>query len=463
MLYFEIIENQVVAVDEDDVVRVHFPYEPNKVSCITFVKQLAYFGVFGKSYYYPKKSYNGKSVPDYAKCAEAIGMSVSKARDKVTSLMIRVFMDNKKKYIYRLATKWQREYKEGKWAARGMKDPQAVELITERWDLIQEYEKDGLTHMVAFALLTGLSPAENKKWFGKKLWAKLQKNSMTRNDLLFKLIFESNEHRSPSSFHASTVRELNKYPSTILKHTLYAAPLVFLTNEEYCINSAQKFMKTIKGKKLKDIDMSRIGRLVYMVMDCRTMAQQLNEPFDPKWSFRRMMLEHDRLQKLEHAMKYSPEPFAWLEQMPQVIKDEDNGITAYLLNNARDIGNLGYEQQHCVGSYSGRVRHEKYIVYKVVKGDEVFTFGCTLRDSGAPFPKGGVTRYYDEMFLGFANKPPKEEAMIEFGKMLKKKVIWANEKRNQKYRNGEVKNVEDCEGMDRDSGDDDEIELGIFG
>lgn len=448
MLSFELIQNKVVAVDENDIVRAKFPYTPTKLPCKNFVCILAGYGVFGKQFYYPTKTYNGARVPDYKKCGDFLGMSVAKARDKVTRLMIEAFVDGKVKYISRLATKHHGR-------DTHIRDAEMIEEINKYWGLIETYEKDGLSHLAAIGLLCRRDSKSAKELFGKKLWKKLHKNSMTRNDLIFKCVRNSDHQDYTNDELVHIVRELNQYPSTILRNP-GSKSLSILSRPEYCENAPQKFMKMIAGKHLKDVSEYKISQLAYMVMDCHNMAARLDEPFDPKWSFRRMAREHDRLVKLQREIKYSPKPFTWLEDMPQVVEDKEHGIIAKVINNARAIAEHGNTQRHCVANYSDKVRQQLYIVYEVTKDDKLYTFGCSIRRPKVEKPKD-VSKYYNKQFFGFANETIEDEHIKNFGIELWKKIIKNNEKRLKEVTNGENQKAVDGGEREGYAGDLDDI------
>lgn len=63
-----------------------------------------------------------------------------------------------------------------------------VRLINARIDVIRQVREDGLNNVEPFAVYLGKSPSELKAVFGKGLWKKLCKNSMTKNKKIAKYL-----------------------------------------------------------------------------------------------------------------------------------------------------------------------------------------------------------------------------------------------------------------------------------
>lgn len=424
MLTFEAIQDQVVAIDENDIVRAKFPYTGVKESCKSFVIGLSYQGVFGEKLWYPKKYYGEKGVPDYQKCGDIIGMSVAKARDKVTNLLIRTYVDGKEKYINRLAVKYSYGpvTKRSPSKIKFSRDSGSVIRINKFWPIIKQYEHDNMDHMAGFAFLTGLDAHANKKLFGKKLWKRLHKNSKTRNDLIVKKIYKHTENIEKIPL---LVKEFDSYPSTILKRDLLG--VFTITNPNVSNNNYSKFSELFKGRTLKSIKQGEIDQICFMVLDTRNMAHELGEPFNPSWSFRRMMVEHEKYRKMKNERRYSPKTIKWLEDMPQTY--EEGGIVARLLTSPRAIAEHGDKQHHCVASYIGGVSRESYIVYEVEKDGKLYTFGCGLRNTKKK--TDNLFRHYNVQFLGFANAIIEDKDLLEFKQNLKTQIILANEHRKE--------------------------------
>jgi len=282
---------------------------------------------------------------------DALGCSYSVLFKSFKKLMFKVFIGDDK-YILKHIDHWN--------FRNGWNIHSAHKLARNREKLRETY-KDGLYNLLPFVAQFGLTPAELRSEFKKagKLseWKIVAKNSIAKNKML--VAGWTNIDLMLAGVKMNT-------PSTLLK-------TVGNMSSKYSDYLITNFKGKWKDKKL-------VWDQIILFRDTQIMAREFDMPFDPKWTPRRMKEEHDKLVKIDHDRKYSPEPMDAVKDI-QPERLEHNGFVATLLKNAREIGDEGSCMNHCVGMYSRYVQAGIYLVYSVTKnGERTSTIGI-IRDS----------------------------------------------------------------------------------
>lgn len=233
-----------------------------------------------------------------------------------------------------------------------------VKLIIEHSDIIAEYVEDGNEHLACFAILLG-NAQQAKKTLGASLWKSLHKNSRSRNVLIVHNLLDlgSASYNLLSIGVGTRCATLQKLPSTLLKLPVTDLP------PEYLLSAIKA-----SGLPLYKIDFNAFYSYRNTWDDCRRM---LGDKFNDKWSYSRVKKEHDTEAKRLNAMKYSTEPFPYVEKLPGTIKH--GSFTATLVTNAREINNLGIEQRNCVGSYHRKCCQGTYAVYVITDKEDIIS------------------------------------------------------------------------------------------
>jgi len=241
-----------------------------------------------------------------------------------------------------------------------------INQIWEMKDEISQCEKDGLDNIIPLVLFLKKSPQELKKMFGKGVWKKLTKNSMTRNLYIAKIVATE-----PSS-------DINLLLSVKSKHLKLGTGTIFA----YTWSNINKWL--IRNNLYNSKGNPSWGAR-NMYLDTRNMAAQLGVPFNEKWSLEKMQEKHDEYQEKINARKYDKEPFSYLikfKTKEYVYKE----FTATLLHSPYEIHQEGTAMKHCVGSYAGSVGSGDYLVYSITKdGERSSTLGISVIDGEYKF------------------------------------------------------------------------------
>ena len=213
-----------------------------------------------------------------------------------------------------------------------------VNKALENKQIIQQLEKDGLYHLIPFAIVFGMSPEEGKKHLGASSWKKIANNSKTRNNYIFQTGYEF-------------------YPEILdLRSGIIAQPLFTGGHSDI-----------IAGRLAPTI--ADFPRTLHLVEDTRRMCARLQVPFNKNWSLSRFEKEHDKLSKEILAQRFSKEPFGDPHQ--EVI----DGYTFTRLISKFEIAKEGSEMRHCVASYADHAECGRYEVYQVEGRGERATLG----------------------------------------------------------------------------------------
>lgn len=274
--------------------------------------------------------------------------------------------------------------------------------LNKNKEILDPIYKDGLYNLLPVANKLGASPQELKKAFGSN-WKTIANNSCNKNKLLAKHLYWINYPKDEPRLQ-TYCKELVKLniPTTVLKHYGGTASkcLQFITE-----NFKGQWNKT---DKMRD--------WIHIVSDTDRLARQLGQPFNIKWSPRRMKEEHDRMARELNARKYSPDSFEWTKELPHRIEHE--GFVATLLDSRLLIVEEGTAMGHCVASYADYSAEGDYLVYSVTKdGERSSTIGIHKRGT---YDKDKVKNdpWVVQQHYGRFNASLKDEAEKEIGKLV---------------------------------------------
>lgn len=258
-----------------------------------------------------------------------------------------------------------------------------VDAIWKVKDKLDQCEKDGTENIIPFVIKTGMSPQELKEYFGKSVWKKITKQSMSRN----RYIAPKVGRRDVDLLSAMAM------PSHVLKRGMMLN-LPWNDCGEWVISNG--IYKTIKGSRYEHRDLNKWTDLY---TDTKRMAGQLGKNFSSTWSPEKMKQKHEEFIKLIMLKKYSPTPFEHLVNF-KLKEVEEDGVKAVICDSALDIHQEGEVMHHCVGSYANYVAEGRYLVYAFsVNGERSSTLGIWVEDG-----KHRFSQHY-----GFCNKPVESE------------------------------------------------------
>jgi|26BtaG_2_1085354.scaffolds.fasta_scaffold08542_4 hypothetical protein len=246
-------------------------------------------------------------------------------------------------------------------------DPRLLRSLWGNRTKVSQALSDKQGSLVPF-ILNGHDLKAVKNGISKKKWKRLCNNSTSRNQRLAHL-------------HIDDISDYMEVPTTLLRQLISNNP----PRLPACgIDGINWFLSNYKSRTTLDNKPERI-RMMNIFIDTQSMATQLGEEFNPKWSYRRMEEQHEKFTQAIHRRKYSDQPFPWMELLPEEVKEvEYKGYKAMLLDNALAIRDEGSAMHHCVGGYTQRCAKAMYMVYSITKdGKRVSTLGIRV-DQRAP-------------------------------------------------------------------------------
>lgn len=288
------------------------------------------------------------------------------------------------------------------------RDTTIVNQVNNHTSILKQYISDGNENIVGFGMVAGDSYA-SKYIFGKSLWRKLRNNSKSRNDIICKVHMKANMTMPPKKI-KQFITMLNNMPTTTLKTLGHDMCLKVWYNQRR-LNMEDIVPKINKhlNVPLCKITGAAINGFINEIQDCANMR----ENFNPDWSIIRIKREHALGVKELFNKKYGHDKFKLVEHYPNVIEDEENEYTATLMTTPFNVAVHGKEQHHCVGSYIDDVHKERYIVYKIQKGENISTLGIGLiKDK---FPRTQHT--------GVCNATIINDKRLAFAEVVKSKVF----------------------------------------
>lgn len=268
--------------------------------------------------------------------------------------------------------------------------------------LLDQAVADGQHNLLPILHATGKTPSELREKYGKGLWKGICSNSFSRNMLIAKSLAHPN-------ISLEYVKEIQDAPSALLHHTgLHCTVFPFLTH-------------SLRGKWG---DAKEMRKWSHIAADTYAMARKLSEPFNQKWSARRMKEEHDRLTALELAKKYSKDTFPVFDVDPLPFPFEmqhENGLIAVLLTSPYEMQMEGRTQRHCVAGYSSSVAEGKYLVYSVrdAEGNRKSTIGLYPITHSETRHKERTVTWRVQQHYAACNQQPSEECKAVEEELMK--------------------------------------------
>lgn len=225
--------------------------------------------------------------------------------------------------------------------------------------IILEAQSDNNTHLIPLIMKFQKSPQELRRMFGKGVWKRICKNTVSRNAAIAEWLFKRMAYNR--DFDESVVDKMKNIldvPTTLLAYSYPSVVLRYLAKH--------KRGEWSKKNKLRPV--------VDLLGDTIQMANLYGyaTPDILKWSERRLREEHERFTKIAYARKYSDVEFDWASKLPfgEFCFGE---YTVHPLLNAMDIGQEGLNMHHCVGSYVLQSQYGTYLVLSVRKGGERYS------------------------------------------------------------------------------------------
>lgn len=218
----------------------------------------------------------------------------------------------------------------------------------------------------AFGLIFN-NPQEAKKGLGKGLWKSLCSNSNNKNCLIMSHTMEAIKNGSELK---TTVEGLNKLASTWLnrfRNLNISLPARFVTGNrvsECWLKQLQKPGESL-NKMFSPGRIKEVVRDYYYIQDTFSLACEVNGPFDPSWSLRKMQETHDRYVLNQVVKESSPDRFIGLDSSNVPENIEDSGFKATLLSSLLDYATERELQQHCIYTYAERAKRLEYFAYKI--------------------------------------------------------------------------------------------------
>lgn len=291
----------------------------------------------------------------------------------------------------------------------GRIDQKALKQIKMKRHVLDPVVNDKLYNILPIVLATGKSPQELKKALGGT-WKTLCKNSLNKNSAVVKN-FTSNWVAENDSY-LDYLKDRATLPTTVLQ-----------TYKGYYPDVMKHLTTYYKGtwKKL-DLNTTRL------VGDTKRLATQIEAPFDPLWTPRKMKEKHDQYAREVNALRYSPAKIEWLKPICHVFQHE--GYAATLLDSRALVAEEGTVMGHCVGGYAESVAEGHYLVYSITKdGERSSTLGISVKGNWHPENKKQRYFTFNQHYLRF-NKPVTDEYEKELAKLL---IEHLNKTEKEKY------------------------------
>lgn len=207
--------------------------------------------------------------------------------------------------------------------------------------------EDGIPNIAPLVAATEMGPKELKTSIGKGAWKKYCKRSLTANAIV--------ASKWGSWYHIVELKRILQAPVTFLKYT----------GMDVCEDIFFVVARLVKETRTAS-DPVKTSLIKHTVRDTKSMARDLNQPFNPDWSWNRMQEEHDRLTLLQLEEEYSTEVFP-CEGLPETFDCTDG--TAKRLMSELEVAREGRLMHHCVAGYARRCSRGHYAVYHVTDKD----------------------------------------------------------------------------------------------
>lgn len=245
--------------------------------------------------------------------------------------------------------------------------------------LVEEVKQDGLLHILPFVIAFAKTPQELKKQFGKGIWKQLCSNTASRNLLLLKkaeqIAFDQvdtefvEEFNEPPPFFLEDMHQdlyhYDKFIRYIVDHIPHLMKLKSRLLDYYRYSFSDKNYSIAQwvNNNAKVSDREMVSKYFCLARDTSAYTE-----INPKWSLKRMQLEHDKgvkranEQRLKDlAKKYQDKKYH--QSLFNVdIPEEINGVKIKLLNCEFDYIIESIEQDHCIYDSYWEYAEDKLIV-----------------------------------------------------------------------------------------------------
>ena len=239
-------------------------------------------------------------------------------------------------------------------------------------------------HLVPTLLFFGKPINTIKDLVGSYAWKLICKNSLSRNSLIFNVLYFSmvcpekqgivsyaaTSHKKPKIGSARKaafmpyLERLLKLPSSVLSTDILSSHLIhhprydhldILDGFIWVCNEARKVRKLTHREF--------INNTWTLYRDTFRMAERLQASFSTAWSYRRMVREHNKLslevEKLNFPGQFEIYSFTFPWHQSMIWQ----GINVTLLNSPYALAKEGAEMHHCVASYHEYVLSGKSIIF----------------------------------------------------------------------------------------------------
>lgn len=159
-------------------------------------------------------------------------------------------------------------------------------------EILEQAKQDGQRNLIDIIKVTGLPPYELRKQFGKGLWKSICHNSKYRNKEISRFIKIAINSDEPTNFSFGKVSVLDGLTTKQITGLLYA--YTNYVKPKY-ISILKFFSYKCLLEKYQSFEIYIMETILY---DTIRMAKDLNQPFNPSWSAKRVKKEHDRLSML---------------------------------------------------------------------------------------------------------------------------------------------------------------------
>lgn len=239
--------------------------------------------------------------------------------------------------------------------------PALLTRLEQVTPLLEQYKADGLDHLTPLAFQYEKTPQEFKKKLGKSAWKKLCKNSMTRNNLLVKIM----------RFNIGAPEDLsllNEFPSKLLKRG-GNSPVSFTHAGLW----ASQQVKVFSGLREAGYILEHLYR------DTQRLAHRTDNIFSDKWSREQMQARHDAYTQVYNtSLRIESEKVYDTLEKTTVRTGNIGDYTYNLLMSEAGVSTEGREMHHCVGVYGSRVAKGTYLVYSVRSKENRYTLGVSV-------------------------------------------------------------------------------------
>jgi len=232
-------------------------------------------------------------------------------------------------------------------------------------NLVDEVIKDGLHNIVPLVTFFGLSPCQLKKKFGKGLWRKITKKSISFNRGLIShlaYIYPEKSRLNPidnTDLSRNQIRVLTSIKSTLVtEYRDWFDPNKYGRDHTLILNLLEYLSKCKVSCK------SSLNNCKHIYHDTYRMAERLGLKFNKDWSVNRVNEEHQRMTQLSNAGFYADTVYPCLKKHVDVMDDKHfKNFHVKLIVTPYQLKQEGLEMHHCVSIYDFPISKMGYLVF----------------------------------------------------------------------------------------------------